>query len=68
MKRFLLASSVWLLANGISFAQKLFTLEIKSDTTNEFLRKLSYKKTFSGKQEREKEIQNVIFILNDEAY
>lgn len=49
-------------------AQKFFTLEIKSTTQNEVISNFSYKKSFSSKADRDKEIQNVLFTLFDNAY
>ena len=49
-------------------AQKLFTLEIRSAEPNEILSKLSYKRSFPSKPDRDKEIQNVLFTLFDNAY
>ena len=50
------------------FAQRLFTLEIKSNTHSEIVDKISYKRSFTSKTERSKEIQNVLFSLYDNAY
>lgn len=58
---------LFLIPNFI-FAQKIFTLEIKSTSENEIISKVSYKKTFATKSELEKEIQNVLFVLYDNAY
>ena len=52
----------------LSYAQKSFTLEIKPSQPNEIISKLSYKKSFTSKTERNKEIQNVLFSLYDNAY
>ncbi|MEK6616748.1 MAG: hypothetical protein AABZ32_11685, partial [Bacteroidota bacterium] len=43
-------------------------LQIKSQTENEIISKLSYKKSFTSKIECDKEIQNVLFHLYDNAY
>ncbi len=57
------------------FSQKQFTLEIKPSGTkdisadkNNILNKISYKKTFLSKTEREQEVQGVLFTLFDNAY
>jgi len=65
MKRFFL---LFFLFPGILFAQKVFTLEIRSFQPSEVLNKISYKKAFLSKVERNKEIQNVLFSLFDNAY
>jgi outer membrane protein assembly factor BamA len=53
-------------------AQKIFTLEIRPSpyTVHDsiVLGKLPFKKSFSSKTERDKEIQNVLFTLYDNAY
>ncbi len=53
---------------NLLWAQKLFTLEIKSSQHSEILSKLTYKNSFSSTTEREKEIQNILFSLYDNAY
>lgn len=50
------------------FAQKQFTLEIKTTGQSEILNKISYKKSFTSKSEREKEIHKILFHLYDNAY
>ena len=65
MKRLLL---VFFLSQGFLFAQKPFTLEIISLQPEQIISKLLYKKSFVAKQERDKEIQNVLFYLYDNAY
>jgi len=66
-RRFFLISAI---AAGSSFAlaQKNFTLEIRTTTQNEVIDKLSYKKSFFAKADREKEIQTVLRTLFDNAY
>ena len=62
--------------SDFSFAQKIFTLEIKpalskvegSKEKSEIISKISYKKSFITKAERDREIQNVLFSLYDNAY
>ncbi|MBI3502259.1 MAG: BamA/TamA family outer membrane protein [Bacteroidetes bacterium] len=51
-----------------SWSQKLFTLEVISKEKSEILSKISYKKSFTSKSEREKEIRNILFNLYDNAY
>jgi hypothetical protein len=68
MKNLLIAFGFWLLAYNFCYSQKSFTLEIKSVQPNETFNKIVYKKTLASKTEREKEIQNVFFILYDNAY
>jgi len=68
MIRLLIFLSVFLLSITRTFAQKQFTLEIKSAFPSEILNKLSYKKTFNSKTERDKEIQKILFELYDNAY
>src|SRR4051812_15060207 len=71
----------WLLAFLFSypaflFAQKSFTLDIKpvppaasgTSQPNEILSKIPNKKAFSSKGDRDKEIQNILFALFDNAY
>ncbi len=65
MKRFLFLLSF---LPNLLWAQNFFTLEIKSSQHSEIIAKLSYKKSFSSKTEREKEIQNILFSLYDNAY
>lgn len=50
------------------WSQQLFTLEVKSCQPNEFLSKITYKKSFLSKTERDREVQNVLFALFDNAY
>ena len=66
MKLLLFLLFVMLSLSKHLFAQ--FTLEIKSPQPSEIISKLNYKKSFSSKTEREKEIQNVLFRLYDNAY
>ena len=76
MKRawFLLFSFVTL--SGVeAYTQKLLSLEIKSASSegvpsgpSGILNKISYKKSFLSKTERDREIQNVLFSLYDNAY
>ena len=69
MKRVcILILSLVTLSGVEAFAQKLLSLEIKSVQPNEILNKISYKKSFISKNERDKEIQNVFFSLYDNAY
>lgn len=69
MKRIcILIFSLVTLSGVEAFAQKLLSLEIKSVQPNEILNKISYKKFFISKTERDKEIQNVFFSLYDNAY
>ena len=68
MKKFFLTYFLSLFALGYSLAQKTFSLEINSTDKPEVISKLSYKKTFLSKVEREKEIQNVLLNLYDNAY
>lgn len=49
-------------------AQKIYTLEIQSVQDAALLKKIPYKKVFSGKAERDKELQNVLFTCFDNAY
>ena len=51
-------------ANKIS----IYTLDIRSLTDFPLLKKISYKKAFSDKAEREKELRNVLFSCYDKAY
>lgn len=60
--------SLVMLCGVEAFAQKLFFLEIKPSQSSEILNKISYKKTFLSETERDKEIQNVLFSLYDNAY
>lgn len=53
---------------GLIWSQQPFTLEVKSCQPNEFLSKLPYKKSFRSKTERDREVQNVLFALFDNAY
>lgn len=53
---------------GIILAQQSFTLEVKSTEPIEIPSKLSYKKYFPSKVERENEIQNILYALFDNAY
>ena len=68
MKNVLIAFGLWLLAYSFCYSQKSFTLEMKSVQPNETLNKIVYKKAFASKNEREKEILNIFFILYDNAY
>ncbi|MBI4929464.1 MAG: hypothetical protein HY841_01790 [Bacteroidetes bacterium] len=65
MKRILL---VFFFFPHILFSQKLLTLEIKGNAETEIISKLPCKKSFATKQERDKEIQNMLFSLYDNAY
>ena len=67
MKKQLLATCCLLLAACIGIAQN-FSLEIKSSDSSKVLANISYKKNFVSKQDREKEIQNILFSLYDNAY
>src|SRR3990172_8592947 len=68
MKRVLLLSSLISHFSFFAFTQKIFTLEIKGKPENAVINKLSYKKSFTSKPECDKEIQNVLFHLYDNAY
>ena len=52
----------------LHFGQKVFSLEIKSVQPSEILDKISYKRSFTFKTERDREVQNVLFSLYDNAY
>lgn len=65
MKKFLF--SFFLLPN-LLLAQNLFTLEIVGKPENAIIQKLSYKKSFSTKPEREQEVLDMLFYLYDNAY
>lgn len=49
-------------------AQRLYLLDIQSADNAPLLKKINYKKTFPSKSEVEKELQNVLFTLYDNAY
>lgn len=50
------------------FAQKPFILDAKFIPPSDILNKLSYKKTFTSQNERDKEVLNVLYLLFDNAY
>jgi outer membrane protein assembly factor BamA len=50
------------------FAQKNYSLDIRSINDSTLLKKITYKKIVSNKPEREKELQNVLLYCYDNAY
>ena len=56
------------LVSGHLLAQKPFTLEIKFDPSSDVLDKISYKKIFFSRQDRDKEKQKVLFSLFDNSF
>ncbi len=50
------------------FVQPTYSLEIRSLNDTALLKKISYKKSFNTKLEREKGLQNVLFTCFDNAY
>lgn len=56
------------MASSAVFSQKNYSLKIESVSDAELLKKIPYKKVFSGKAARDKELQNVLFICHDNAY
>lgn len=52
----------------LTLAQKTFTFEIKSSERDEIIKKIPYKRNFVSINECDKEIQNVLFTLYDNAY
>ncbi|MFH1004480.1 MAG: hypothetical protein V1781_03150 [Bacteroidota bacterium] len=58
-----------ILISCFSFSQtQSYSLELKGIDNQTFFNKLSYKKSFGTKLERDKEIQNILFTLYDNAY
>ena len=49
-------------------AQKKYSLEVISLANSSIIKKIDYKKIFVSKKDREKELQNIIFSLYDNAY
>ena len=49
-------------------AQQAYGLEIVSPPSKDIVKKLEYKKIFSSKEERKKELRSILFSLYDNAY
>lgn len=52
----------------IATAQKSYALQVRALKNEEAIRKLSYKQSFTDKASRERELQNILFTLYDNAY
>lgn len=65
--RYILACCFLLLCVHAS-AQKNYSLEIRSLKNEEAIKKISYRKSFADKTSRNKELQNFLLTLYDEAY
>ncbi len=52
----------------LSFSQGYYTLQLKSLQDQDLLSKIEYKKKFTSKQARDKQLQQILFIAFDNAY
>ena len=66
--KFHLALLLFIFFSSTIFAQNNYSLDIQSINDASLLKKISFKKQFSSKMEREKELQNVLFTCFDNAY
>lgn len=66
MKKYL--TILFLLLSFFSFAQTSYTLKLSSVKDQDLLNMLSYKKNFTTKEARNKELQQVLFTTFDNAY
>lgn len=66
--KFHLALLLFIFFSSTVFAQNNYSLDIQSINDASLLKKISFKKQYSSKMEREKELQNVLFTCFDNAY
>jgi len=58
----------FLLSATMGLAQQQFTLDVYSPADPALLKKIEYQKTFSAKDQRDKELQRILFVCFDNAY